>query len=247
MGFKRMIQGGIKYLTNSDYRFLYECGRGKYESMPDKEYLSRCYKAIFGKELNLQNPITFSEKLQWLKLYDRNPLYTIMVDKYLVRNYISSKIGEEYLIPLLGSWDTPDEIDFSTLPDQFVLKCNHNSGTGMYICKNKKMMDIERVRYDLLRGLNENYYMTGREWPYKDVPRKIICEKFMTEQRDEIDQHCSDSGLKDYKFFCFNGKVRFFKIDFDRFTDHHANYYDINKNILPFGEEAFPPNPNTII
>ena len=139
--------------------------------LPDNLYLKYKFKKFIGCSLDLNNPKTFNEKLQWLKLYNRNPEYTMMVDKYRVREYISEKIGEEYLIPLLGVWDDPNDIDFDALPNQFVLKCNHNSGLGMCICKDKNSLDISKVRSDLRKGLRQDYYLTGREWPYKNVPR----------------------------------------------------------------------------
>ena len=185
------------------------------------------------QKLDLSNPVTFNEKLQWLKLYDRRPEYTMMVDKYLVRDYIANKLGEEYLIPLLGVWDDPDDIDFDSLPGRFVLKCNHNSGLGMCICKNKSMLNIKKVKADLRKGLKQDYYLTGREWPYKDVPRKIIAEQYM----EDGTLH----ELRDYKFFCFGGQVKCFKVDFDRFIDHHANYFDRDGNLLEFGEVVCPP------
>lgn len=233
MNIKRYIYVFNKLLTNSDYRFLILAGQGFYDNMDDEEYLKRKYKACMGKELNLSSPKAFNEKLQWLKLHDRKPEYTMMVDKYAVRKYIADTIGEEYLIPLLGVWDNPDDIDFDSLPNQFVLKCNHNSGLGMCICKDKSNLNIEKVKNDLRKGLKQDYYLTCREWPYKDVPRKIVCEKYMTDSRT--------NDLYDYKFFCFGGEVKCFKVDYDRFIEHHANYFDKNGNILPFGEADLPP------
>ena len=196
--------------------------------LPDKPYLQLSYHAIMGKKLNLDNPQTFNEKLQWLKLYDRKPEYTMMVDKYKVREYIKEKLGEEYLIPLLGVWDDPDEIDFDALPDQFVLKCNHNSGLGMCICKDKSRLDIPKVRAELRKGLAQDYYLTGREWPYKDVSRKIICEKFM--------EDTLDGELRDYKFYCFAGKAEAVMINSDRNADEatKADYFDRDYNWLDF-------------
>ena len=190
----------VKYVTDSDYRFLVRSNITGCPKMADEEFLCRKFKVCMGRELDLNAPKTFNEKLQWLKLNDRRPEYTMMVDKYLVRDYIREVLGEEYLIPLIGVWDSPDEIDFDALPDRFVLKCNHNSGVGMYICRDKSKMDIEAVKKELRRGLAQDYYLTGREWPYKNVPRKIICEKFMSDSPDASD-------FTDYKFFCFNGKV----------------------------------------
>jgi len=192
-----------------------------------------------GKKLDLKDPQTFNEKLQWLKLYDRRPEYTMMVDKYLVRNYIAEVLGEEYLIPLLGVWDDPDEIDFDALPGQFVLKCNHNSGLGMCICTDKSNLDIGKVKRELRKGLAQNYYLTGREWPYKDVPRKIVCEKFMTDRAKEIRQDTAE--LKDYKFMCFNGSVKCSFVCSDRFSQKglHVTFFDRDWNVMPF-ERHYP-------
>ena len=225
-----------KYCADSSYRFVVNAALGLYNSMPDRDYLERKFEALMGTPLHLDAPQTFNEKLQWLKLYDRRPEYTMMVDKYRVREYITRKIGAEYLIPLLGVWDSPDEIDFAALPEQFVLKCNHNSGLGMCICKDKSTLDLRKVRRELRKGLRQDYYLPGREWPYKDVPRKIIAEKFM------IDNEVNE--LRDYKFFCFRGEVKCFKVDFDRFIDHRANYFDPNGNPMPFGEVVCPPKPD---
>lgn len=223
----KYISAGIRYLTNSDYRFIIDSARGKYNDMPDREYLQRRFRAELGRNLNLDSPQTFNEKLQWLKLYNRKPEYTVMVDKYKVREYIAQTLGEEYLIPLLGVWDDPDEIDFDALPDQFVLKCNHNSGSGMCICKNKSKLDIPKVKEELRKGLKENYYIRHREWPYKDVPRKIIAEKYMVD---------ASGDLKDYKFYCFDGAMKFLMINSDRNSDKptKADYFDRDFNWLDF-------------
>ena len=194
--------------------------------IPDKQYLKLRYKRTFGKKLNLDNPQTFNEKLQWLKLYDRRPEYTIMVDKYAVKKYVADKIGEEYIIPTLGVWDNPDDIDFDALPSRFVLKCNHNSGLGMCICKDKSKLDIEKVRSELRRGLAQDYYLTGREWPYKNVSRKIIAEKYMEDAKVR--------ELRDYKIYTFNGKAKFCMINTDRGTDTRADYFDGFYNWLDF-------------
>lgn len=236
MNIIQCVHKGFQFLTNKDYRFLFLAAHGRYNRMPDEEFLRRMYRAEFGKNLNLNSPQTFNEKLQWLKLYNRNPEYTMMVDKYKVREYIAKTLGEEYLIPLIGVWDDPDEIDFDALPNQFVLKCNHNSGLGMCICKDKSKLDIPKVKAELRKGLKQDYYLTGREWPYRDVPRKIIAEQYM------IDKTLNE--LRDYKFFCFNGEVKCFKVDYDRFIEHHANYYDVNGQLLPFGEADYAPRPD---
>ena len=167
--------------------------------LPDELYLKLIYRIRMGKKLNLKAPKTFNEKLQWLKLHDRNPLYTTLVDKYEVKSYIAERIGEEYVIPTLGVWDKFDDIDFNKLPDQFVLKCTHDSG-GLIICKDKKRLDIEKAKAKIMRCLDTNYYWHGREWPYKFVKPRILAEQYM----EDLGTH----ELRDYKFFAFDGTVR---------------------------------------
>ncbi len=196
-----MIDKLIKAVKNPRTALLVLWGKTNTDKLSDEKFLKTKFHLAMGKKLDLENPQTFNEKLQWIKLYDRNPLYTKLVDKYLVRDYIKEVLGEEYLIPLIGAWDSPDEIDFDALPDKFVLKCNHNSGLGMCICKDKSKLDIEKVKEELRKGMAQDYYLTQREWPYKDVPRKIIAEEFMIDN--------SGVGLRDYKFFCFNGEPKF--------------------------------------
>ena len=223
----RYIRMVKQFVLDPKVRFGYLTRAGFYNHMSDEEYLSRKYQLYFGQKLDLQNPQTFNEKLQWLKLYNRKPEYTVMVDKYKVREYIAQELGEEYLIPLLGVWDNPDEIDFDALPNQFVLKCNPNSGLGMCICKDKSELDISKVKVELRKGLKQDYYLTGREWPYKDVPRKIIAEKYMEDVSGD---------LKDYKFYCFNGEMKFVMINSDRNTSRptRADYFDRDFNWLDF-------------
>lgn len=214
-----MLKKGIKFIIDSGYRFDLLSGCGVFNTMSDREYLEKLFKAVMGYSLNLDNPQTFNEKLQWLKLYNRKSEYTMMVDKYKVRDYIARQLGKEYLIPLIGVWDDPDKIDFNKLPNQFVLKCNHNSGLGMCICKDKSKINIEQVKKELRKGLAQDYYLRGREWPYKGVARKIICEQYMTDESKE---------LKDYKFYCFNGKVKILGIYSDRNKKcpTKADYFD---------------------
>lgn len=236
MKITRMIRGAWKYVSEPDYRFLFDVSQGKYNALPDDEFLRRKFRAVFGRELDLQNPKTFNEKLQWLKLYNRIPEQTIMVDKYRVRDYIAQTLGDEYLIPLLGVWDDPDEIDFDTLPDRFVLKCNHNSGLGMCICHDKAKLDIGKVRKELRRGLNEDYYIRHREWPYKNVPRKIICEQYMEDE--------SGTGLRDYKVHCFHGEPKFILVCSERFSKEglKEDFYDVDWNLLDLKR---PNHPNS--
>lgn len=225
---KKVCKSILKIVFDSDYRFYVTSCYGLHDKMEDKKFLEKKFKSAFHRELDLDDPQTFNEKLQWLKLYDRDSRYTQYVDKYLVREYVKEMIGEEYLIPLLGVWNAADDIDFDKLPDQFVLKCNHNSGLGMYICKNKKIMDYTKVISELKKGLKQDYYLTAREWPYKNVPRKIIAEKYIVDE--------SGYELKDYKFYCFNGKVKLVMINSDRMTDKKtkANYFDENYQPLDF-------------
>lgn len=201
--------------------------------LPDELYLKLQYRAKLDKKLNLKNPKTFNEKLQWLKLYDRKPEYTIMVDKYLAKKYVADKIGEEYIIPTLGVWDSVDEIDFDLLPNQFVLKCNHNSGLGMCICKDKSKLDIAEVRRALANGLKQDYYHIGREWPYKDVPRKIIAEKYMGD------------SLNDYKLMCFDGKIKCSFVCSDRSENLKVTFFDNDWNRMPFIRH-YPASDNKI-
>ena len=188
-----------KAIVNPHARWSYLNALGFYHGMDDETFLKKQFYHAMGYELDLQHPKTFNEKLQWLKIHNRKPEYTMMVDKYAVRQYIADTIGEEYLIPLLGVWDDPEQIDFDALPQQFVLKCNHNSGLGMCICKDKSRLDFKKVKKELKKGLRQDYYLACREWPYKDVKRKIVCEQYM--------EDASSQELLDYKFMCFNGKA----------------------------------------
>lgn len=209
-----MIDKILKFIVNRDYRFVIMANAGLYDWMEDRKYLEKKYKSVFGKPLDLNHPKTFNEKLQWLKLFDRKPEYSLMVDKYLVKEYVANKIGRDYIIETIGVWDSENDIDFDELPDQFVLKCNHNSGLGMCICKDKKKLDIKRVRKKLGKGLRQNYYLLGREWPYKNVERKIIAEKYMVDEKH--------AELRDYKVLCFNGAPKLIEYHAGRFTNHQT-------------------------
>lgn len=196
-----------------------------FKYMDDKTFVKMYYRIFTGKRLDLENPKTFNEKIQWLKLYNQNPEYTIMVDKYLAKEYVGKKIGEQHIIPLLGVWNSPDEINFDELPDKFVLKCNHNSGMGMCICTDKSSLDIAKVKKKLRKGLNENFFLHGREWAYKNVPRKIIAEEYMADE--------SGYELKDYRVFCFDGVPKMIAVDFDLFTTgHKRNLYTLDWELI---------------
>lgn len=196
--------------------------------IPDRFYIPMEYKTMMGKKLDLKNPKTYNEKIQWLKLYDRKPIYTKMVDKYAAKEYVEEIIGKQYIIPTLGIWDSPDDIDFALLPNQFVLKVTHDSG-GLVICKDKKNLDIEEAKKILRKSLKSNYYKVHREWPYRDVPRRIIAEQYMEDDKT--------SELRDYKFFCFNGVVKALFIASERqdaTTDTRFDFFDAEFNHLPF-------------
>lgn len=193
--------------------------------IPDKTFLKIYYRFKMGVNLDLKNPRRFTEKLQWLKLYDRNPHYTELVDKYKVKDWVNRKIGEGHVIPLLGAYDSWDDIDFDKLPDQFVLKCTHNC--GVVICHDKKNFDISQARKTIEKALKGDYYLSSREWPYKNVPRKILVEKYMVDE--------SGVELKDYKFFCFDGEPKLLFIATDRTTKEEPNFdfFDLQFNHLP--------------
>lgn len=218
---KNLVKKLIKVIFDQNYRFLVLSYLGFFKKMNDEDFIKKKYYAKMGQELDLKEPKTFNEKLQWLKLYDRNPLYTILVDKYAVREYIANLIGQEYLIPLIGVWDNLEDIDFTALPQQFVIKCNHNSGLGMYICKDKSQMNIKCIKDGLKRGLSQNYYLLHREWPYKEVARKIIVEKYV---EDNV-----QGGLNDYKIHSFNGEPKFILVCSQRFSKLgvREDFYDI--------------------
>lgn len=198
----------------------------------DALYLKLLYRYRLGKKLNLKNPQTFNEKIQWLKLYDFKPEYTRLVDKYLVREYIKEKIGEKYLVPLIGVYDKFDDIDFNSLPDRFVIKCNHDSG-GIVVCRNKEQLDIESARKKINWCMKRNYYKTSREKPYRDVIPKIIIEEYL------------DDGIhivpRDYKIYCFNGEPKYIVIFKDRYNKSVAKsetVYDIDWNRLDCSLDA---------
>lgn len=195
--------------------------------LSDKMVIQNLYKKTIGKKLNLENPKTFNEKLQWLKLYDRKPIYTTMVDKYEVKEYMKEKIGQEYIIPTLAVWDNVEDIDFDSLPNQFVLKCTHDSG-GLVICKDKSKFDKDIAIKKIKKAMGRNYFYANREWPYKNVKPRIIAEQYMEDE--------SGYELKDYKFFCFDGEVKALFIATDRGVEGEEtkfDFFDENFNHLP--------------
>ena len=189
----------------------------------DELYLKMKYYLCTRKKLNLSDPQTFNEKIQWLKLYGSKPEYTKMVDKYEAKFYVEDIIGSKYIIPTLGVWDSFDDINFNSLPDQFVLKTTHDSGS-VVICRNKQTLDKKKAKRKLENSLKRNYFYETREYPYKDVKPRIIAEQYMTEM--------SGQGLKDYKFFCFNGVPKLLFVATDRPFDTRFDFFDMDFNHL---------------
>ena len=193
---------------------------------PDRLYLKLLYRLELGRRLDLNHPKRFTEKLQWLKLYDRNPLYPKLVDKLSVKEYVSKLLGEEYIIPTLGVWNRVEDIDWEILPDRFVLKTTHGGGgSGVVICNDKKQLDKDCAKGILTRSLKQNIYPTLREWPYKDIPHRIIAEQLL-----EKDPAYND--VPDYKFYCFHGVPKVLLIASNRFTSHNFDYYDMDFRLL---------------
>lgn len=200
----------------------------------DELYLRWLWRVKIGTKLNLKEPKTFNEKLQWLKLYDRNPKYTTLVDKYAVKEYVSALIGEEHIIPTIGVWNTAEEIDFNILPARFVLKPTGDSG-GRIICRDKSAIDISKVKTELTNLQKRDYFWNNREWPYKNVPKRILAEQYMEEAGSEC--------LTDYKWFCFNGEPKVLYISKDAADDPHTDFFDMQFNRLPIRMK----DPNSII
>ena len=214
------------FIENPQYFITSPASKGWLNWVPDSLYLKVLYRVIMGRKLNLRNPREYNEKLQWLKLNDRKPEYSTMVDKYEVRGYIEDLLGDKYLIPCLGIYDSVDDIDIDALPDRFVLKCTHDSGS-VEICKDKSSFDIEGARHRLSQAMKRNYYATYREWPYKYVKPRIIAEGYLE----------GDGGdLKDYKVMCFNGEAKIIEVHENRFVEgkvHTQTFYDREWNIVP--------------
>lgn len=214
------------FIENPQYFITSPASKGWLNWVPDSLYLKVLYRVIMGRKLNLKNPKEYNEKLQWLKLNDRKPEYSTMVDKYEVRGYIEDLLGDKYLIPCLGIYDSVDDIDIDALPDRFVLKCTHDSGS-VEICKDKSSFDIEGARHRLSQAMKRNYYATYREWPYKYVKPRIIAEGYLE----------GDGGdLKDYKVMCFNGEAKIVEVHENRFVEgkvHTQTFYDREWNIVP--------------
>lgn len=199
------------------------------------------YWLIMGKKVDLKHPHSFNEKLQWLKLHDKHPEFTKMVDKISAKEVARQIMGNEYIVPTYGTWDSFEDIDFDILPNQFVLKCTHNSG-GTIICRDKKTFDKKHAAKVLKKCLRKNPFWATREYPYKNVRPRIIAEKFMSDDRAEI------SGLTDYKFFCFNGKAEFLYVSLGLEFHETAkiSFFDLKGDILPFRRKDFSPISNFV-
>ena len=216
------------FIKNPCKIFVSLTHRGWFEKMNDELYLRLLYRGVMGKKLHLNPPMTYNEKLQWLKLHDQNPIYPQLCDKIAVRDFVRERIGESYLTPIIGIWDDPDKIDFTNLPEQFVLKCTHDSG-GVILCPNKSEFDMNHARECLKTWLKRDYSIAGREWPYHFVPRRVFAEAFIP----------SANGARpdDYKFYCFNGDIRIILLCTNRIKAHADYYYfDAERKPYPINE-----------
>ena len=200
--------------------------------LPDETYLKLKYRYKMKRKLNLDNPQTFNEKIQWLKIHDRKNIYTKLVDKYEVKKIVGEIIGEEYIIPTLGVWNRFDDIEFDKLPDTFVLKCTHDSG-GLYICNDSTKFDIEQAREIITSSLKHNFYWSGREWPYKNVKPRIIAEEYL----ETDDLKC----LVDYKLMCFNGKVKCIFVCSERYSSSGLKVTFFSRDWIKLPFERYYP------
>lgn len=230
--FKKLMKQDKRQILVAVYNNLVHTGITNHLS--DEAYLKLTYRIRFGTKLHLENPVTFNEKLQWLKLHDRNPDYIKMVDKVLAKEYVAGLIGDEHIIPTLGVYDSFDEIDFEKLPNQFVLKCNHDSGS-IVICKDKSKFDMNKARKRLTKGLETDAFYWGREWPYKNVKRKILAEAYMEDEDSE--------ELRDYKLMVFKGKVKSSFTGSEPFSADglKITFFDTDWKEMPF-ERHYPKN-----
>ena len=201
--------------------------------LPDKLYLSILFRQRLGYAMNWENPQSFNQKLQWMKLYDRNPLYSIYADKIEVRKFVAKTIGERYLIPCLGVFNSAEEINYDSLPDRFVLKCNHGAKYNV-ICRDKYTLNIQETNANLNKWLNEKFWRIKREYHYKDIKPRILCEQYMEDEETE--------GLNDYKVFMLAGEPYMIQVDLDRFGEHQRNIYDTDWNLLDV-EISYPKGP----
>ncbi len=202
---------------------------GCFDKMSDEKYLKLCSRIFINEKLNLEEPKTFNEKMQWLKLNYTKDNYNLMVDKYEAKKYVNSIVGDEIIIPTLGLYEKVEDIDFQQLPNKFVIKCTHDSG-GIVICTNKERLDTKKTAKKLISNLKKDYYRIAREWPYKNVKPRIIIEEYMEEENKQ--------DLKDYKFFCFNGEPKFVLVCSERFSSSNMKktFFDENWNVMDVKE-----------
>lgn len=227
-------KSNIYFLLKNPNRLIRVLGhRGFFNFMPDLLYLKLVYRAEMGKRLNLKKPKAFNEKLQWLKLYDRDLKNSQYVDKYEVRNYIAKTIGDKYLIPLINVYDDVDQINWESLPDSFVLKCTHGSSSNI-ICKDKNKLDINSAKKMLEKWMKKSWHSFGREWEYKNIKPRIICEEFMVDEKEK--------ELIDYKLMSFNGEVKCVFLCLNRDSDKGLNINIYNKEweLMPFERDGAP-------
>ena len=222
----------ISYLKSPKKVILFFMSKGSFKFLNDTSYLKLQFYLKMGEKLNLKNPQTYNEKIQWLKINDRKKIYTKMVDKYEVKKYVANIIGENYIIPTLGIYNNFNEINFDELPNQFVIKCTHDSG-GLIICRDKTKLDINEVSKKINYYLNRNYYYLGREWPYKEVKPRIIIEEYMEDKNSK--------NLKDFKFYCFNGEPKYLYVSegLENHKTARMEFFDMNFNSAPFSREDY--------
>ena len=234
MKLSKLCKVGMSFLTKPYYRTRVLIKLGYYDSLSDEEFLKKVFPKYMGYPLDLENPKTFSEKLQWLKVNYRDPIQTVMVDKHEAKNFIAQRVGEQYIIRTLAVWDSVEDIDFDALPNQFVLKCTHDSG-GIVICKDKSSLDREAAKAKLSASLQRDYSRIAREWPYKDVPRRIIAEEYLSE--------LGNNEILDYKMYCFHGEPKITVVCSDRFskTGTRMNFYDIDWKPMGIHFGHYPP------
>jgi len=226
------IKKGMDYLIHNKYLFCDSIVKNFLRFLPDKLYISLRYRCQMGYWVNWKHPKTFTEKLQWLKVYNHRQEYTMMVDKYAVKQYVADRIGWQHIIPTLGVWDKAEDINWDTLPKQFVLKTTHGGGSGgVVLCKDKMTFDKNVAIVKLNKSMSSDIYSALREWPYKNVKRQVIAEKFMI-PNDKLNDPTYD--LTDYKFFCFNGVPKFCQVIRDRHTCESIDFYDMAWNHLGF-------------
>lgn len=235
------MQVNAETVTGCFNALLYRIGRWLFnrvpDLLPDYIYIHILWRKSMNYGLNLKDPQSYNEKLQWLKLYHRNPIYPTLVDKFSVKQWVSDKIGEEYIVRTLDVYDDVDSIQMDNLPDQFVLKCTHDSGSTV-ICRDKATFDFDACKKKLDRALHTDYYLSAREWPYKKVRRRIMAEEYLGDGSTE---------LFDYKFFVFNGQVKFFKVDYNRWHKHGAKYYNRDSEGIGCEESLCPYYPYPLV